>query len=242
MVLRLKQQRFCEEYIKDFNGTQSAIRAGYSKKTAYAIASENLRKPEIQACIKKLMEEACLSADETKKMLSDISRSSLNDYFTIKKVERTPRIEIFLTQHVKVLQDEIKFEEEYASQAGYSEDEWKAHNSSMQYKKRVILRHELVLKENSKAKIIVDGPTEWVEIAELDMVKLVADKERGRIKAINPGQYGTKIELMGADVALVNVARIHGLFEKDNKQGQQIIVPMNDDQVDKVIAELKKLK
>lgn len=44
-----KQQRFCEEYIVDFNATQAAVRAGYSKKTAYSIGQENLIKPEIQA-------------------------------------------------------------------------------------------------------------------------------------------------------------------------------------------------
>ncbi len=29
-----KQQAFCEEYIVDLNGTQAAIRAGYSEDTA----------------------------------------------------------------------------------------------------------------------------------------------------------------------------------------------------------------
>lgn len=45
--LTWKQERFCRHYVKTGNGTQSAIKAGYSPKTAYAIASENLRKPEV---------------------------------------------------------------------------------------------------------------------------------------------------------------------------------------------------
>lgn len=51
-----KQKRFCEEYIIDFNGTRAAKEAGYSEDTAYSIASENLRKPEIAAYIKDLEE------------------------------------------------------------------------------------------------------------------------------------------------------------------------------------------
>ncbi len=47
-----KQKKFCIEYVKDFNATQAAIRAGYSEKTAYSIGSENLTKPEIQQFIK----------------------------------------------------------------------------------------------------------------------------------------------------------------------------------------------
>lgn len=42
-----KQIQFCDEYLKDFNATKAAIRAGYSDKTAYSIGNENLKKPEI---------------------------------------------------------------------------------------------------------------------------------------------------------------------------------------------------
>jgi phage terminase small subunit len=51
--LNLKQRRFVEEYLVDLNGTQAAIRAGYSKHTAQVIASENLSKPMIAAAIAK---------------------------------------------------------------------------------------------------------------------------------------------------------------------------------------------
>lgn len=44
-----KQDRFCREYMTDYNATQAAIRAGYSEHTAYSIGHENLRKPEIKA-------------------------------------------------------------------------------------------------------------------------------------------------------------------------------------------------
>ena len=52
-----KETAFCNEYIVDLNGTQAATRAGYSKKTACAIASENLRKPHIQEYIVELQRE-----------------------------------------------------------------------------------------------------------------------------------------------------------------------------------------
>lgn len=55
-MLNEKQKMFCNEYIVDFNGTQAAIRAGYSKKTANRIASENLSKLDIQEYIKELID------------------------------------------------------------------------------------------------------------------------------------------------------------------------------------------
>lgn len=52
-----KQQRFVEEYVKDCNATQAAIRAGYSEKTAQSIGAENLSKPMIKAYIDEHLEE-----------------------------------------------------------------------------------------------------------------------------------------------------------------------------------------
>ena len=53
-MLNEKQKQFCEEYIIDLNGTQAAIRAGYSEKTANRIASELLTKLDIQEYICEL--------------------------------------------------------------------------------------------------------------------------------------------------------------------------------------------
>jgi len=51
-----KQVRFCAEFITDLNGTQAAIRAGYSKKTANEQASRLLANVSVKAEIKKLQE------------------------------------------------------------------------------------------------------------------------------------------------------------------------------------------
>lgn len=55
--MNAKQKRFCDEYLVDCNATQAAIRAGYSKKTAYAIGLNNLKKPELRAYIDKQLEQ-----------------------------------------------------------------------------------------------------------------------------------------------------------------------------------------
>ena len=50
--LTARQERFCREYIIDYNATKAAVRAGYSEKTAKSIGSENLTKPDIRTYIK----------------------------------------------------------------------------------------------------------------------------------------------------------------------------------------------
>lgn len=53
-----KQKRFALEYLVDFNATQAAIRAGYSKRTAHAVGHENLTKSDIQKLVKELADKA----------------------------------------------------------------------------------------------------------------------------------------------------------------------------------------
>jgi len=57
MALNPKQQRFCEEYIIDLNGTQAAIRDEYSEKTAGSQAEHLLRSVEVQRYVQSLMNE-----------------------------------------------------------------------------------------------------------------------------------------------------------------------------------------
>ncbi len=76
--MTLKQRRFCDEYLIDLNATAAAIRAGYSRKTAYSIGSENLKKPELSAYLRARMaeKEAALIAkqDEVMKYLTRVMR------------------------------------------------------------------------------------------------------------------------------------------------------------------------
>lgn len=49
--LNPRQARFVDEYLIDLNGTQAAIRSGYSKNTAAEQASDLLRHPKIAAAV-----------------------------------------------------------------------------------------------------------------------------------------------------------------------------------------------
>ena len=73
-----KQKRFCDEYLIDLNATQAAIRAGYSKKTANRIGTENLSKLVIKQYIDKRMaekeSELIADQDEVLKYLTSVLR------------------------------------------------------------------------------------------------------------------------------------------------------------------------
>lgn len=72
-----KQKAFVREYKKNGgNGTQAAIKAGYSENTADVIATENLRKPSIRKALeieeKKLQEKYEYTIDDMVRELDDV--------------------------------------------------------------------------------------------------------------------------------------------------------------------------
>lgn len=60
-----KQERFVAEYLVDLNGTQAAIRAGYSRKTAGQQAEQLLKKLEIAAAVRNGQAKAAERAGRT---------------------------------------------------------------------------------------------------------------------------------------------------------------------------------
>lgn len=89
MKLTTKQKLFCDEYIKSGNAKQSAIKAGYSPKTAYSIGNENLNKPELKAYIderlKELSNHKILSAAEVLEYLSRVVAGKETEYVATSK-------------------------------------------------------------------------------------------------------------------------------------------------------------
>lgn len=78
-----KQQRFCEEYVKDLCGGKAAIRAGYSAKSADTAASKLLAIKEIQVYVNFLQAEIAarnnITVDRWLKELADIGFSNVQD-------------------------------------------------------------------------------------------------------------------------------------------------------------------
>src|SRR5699024_1261161 len=57
-TLNPRQEKFAQEYWATGHGTNSAIKAGYSKKTAHVQATQLLKNPKVQKKIKELEEES----------------------------------------------------------------------------------------------------------------------------------------------------------------------------------------
>lgn len=73
-----RHKRFADEYLIDTNATQAAIRAGYSKKTAYSQGERLLKNVEIREYITqqmdKMSERTIATAEEVIKYLTAVLR------------------------------------------------------------------------------------------------------------------------------------------------------------------------
>lgn len=85
MALSDKQKAFCDEYLKDLNGTQAAKRAGYSARTAGQQAGKLLKKAEIKHWINylkdKRSERTKIDADWLLKRLADEAEADVADLY-----------------------------------------------------------------------------------------------------------------------------------------------------------------
>ena len=74
-----KQRRFADEYLANgFNATEAAVAAGYSRKTARKIGSDNLRKPAVREYLDKrtaeIEDDLIAKGDEVMKYLTRVMR------------------------------------------------------------------------------------------------------------------------------------------------------------------------
>jgi phage terminase small subunit len=93
-----RQSMFVKEYLVDLNGTQAAIRAGYSKKTAGQQSEQLLKNLEIAAAVQAGMAKRAakveINADYVLARLAEIDRMDvldiMNDDMALKPVSAWP--------------------------------------------------------------------------------------------------------------------------------------------------------
>jgi len=79
------QTAFAEEYVKDFNGTRAARRAGYKGNdvTLASLAHTLLKMPKIRAHWRSLMRGRAMGAEEALARMSDWARGSIEPFVQI---------------------------------------------------------------------------------------------------------------------------------------------------------------
>jgi hypothetical protein len=80
MGLTAKQHAFVDEYLRCWNASEAARRAGYSSRTAGAISHKLLKVAEIEAAIQERLAALTMGADETLVRLGEQARAAYAVY------------------------------------------------------------------------------------------------------------------------------------------------------------------
>lgn len=82
-ALTPKARQFCREYLIDFNASQAAIRAGYSKKTAGVTGHDMLKKPKTGEYLRYLQDQRAqrteITADRVVEEIAKIAFHNIQD-------------------------------------------------------------------------------------------------------------------------------------------------------------------
>ena len=83
--LKPKELKFAEEWLKTTNATQSAIKAGYSARTAYSAGNRLLKKVDVRQYIDErlaeMKESSIADTNEVMQFLSGTMRGDIPDQF-----------------------------------------------------------------------------------------------------------------------------------------------------------------
>lgn len=90
MALNGRQQAFVDEYLRCWNASEAAQRAGYSEATAYSQGQRLLKHVEVSAAIQERVSERAMSADEVLIRLAEHARGSMADFVEIVPGVNTP--------------------------------------------------------------------------------------------------------------------------------------------------------
>jgi hypothetical protein len=87
--LSAQRRKLVREYLRDLNGTQAAIRAGYAPASAASQASEILRSPKVATAVDAGMELLAMPAAEILGRLSMQARGDMADYLRVDEEDVT---------------------------------------------------------------------------------------------------------------------------------------------------------
>ena len=108
--LSVKQAMFVQEYLKDFNGGQAAIRAGYSETGASVTGHRLLSYPNVLASLKKAQDERAIrvniTQDEVLSMLRVEAKGEGQDTNAAARI----RANELLGKHLGMFTDKLQVE------------------------------------------------------------------------------------------------------------------------------------
>ena len=86
-TISTQHKLLADHWLKSFNATQSAVKAGYKEKTAYSMGSRVLKRVEVREYIDEQIKEMAMGYTERLFALGEIAKTAMKDSDKIKAIE-----------------------------------------------------------------------------------------------------------------------------------------------------------
>jgi len=211
MALTAKQKLFVQEYLKDLNATQAAIRAGYSERTANEQGSRLLTKVSVQEAIQEAMDERSARTKITSDMVLerwwDIATADPNELIHMRRLN---------CRYCHGINHEYQWVDENEFRMALRAAESEGQNEDGEEAEIILPSDEGGYGFNKLADPSPECPRCLGE-GILDLHIEDTRKLKGKAKLLYAGvkqtQAGIEIKMHDQDKALENVARHLGMFK-----------------------------
>lgn len=217
-----KQRQFVELYVQNRgNGTQAALEAYDTDDpvTAASIAYENLRKPQIQAYLRELLQARTLTKEQVWQQISEDAQATIADFIDLVPSLHYPTILKPLRTILDELEDEISLEQEYLQTVELSAEERAAQRELITHLERRRERYLLRLARNPDAVEEARGEPVVVYEAVPNLERARAAGKLHLLRGLKRDRHGRlELQLVDTQAAKFQLAKLYEVAGRDPDQ------------------------
>lgn len=214
-----REKLWADLYLQTLNKRRASLATGAPPTSAGDHGIKMYNKPHIKAYIEYVIKQHIGEPDDSIKLLRTIQDTDMKLYMSPRQQVKRDYIEKplkhILAELEQDLADEVDFETFYAAAK-------KEITVSLLKQKAINLEITTlkiqIKKEGPLAKRILLGPEYLVTTMVLDLNKVVADVEHGRIKKYKETKDGVEIEMYDSKDAAVELLKLSGSYVKDHSR------------------------
>lgn len=212
-----REKTWADMYLQTLNKKRTSVALGSNPVSAAEHGVKMYNRPAVKAYIEYVIRQHIGEPDDSIKLLRTIQDTDLKLYMSPRQQIKRDYIEkplkTILTELEQDLADEVDFETFYAATK-------KEITISLQKQKAINLEiiqlKTQMKKEGPTAVRILLGPEYLVTTMALDLNKIVADVEHGRIKKYKETKDGIEVEMYDSKDAAVELLKLSGSYVKDH--------------------------
>lgn len=215
-----REKAWANMYLRLLNKKETSLALGSPEGTASNIGCQIYSRPHVKKFIADKLREDIGSPDENVKKIQNMRDGNIANYMVPVVRVKSDLVRKSLRLIIKEIELEQEMDDELMMKFNMSEEESAIYASHAKQRAMRIAKMQIELQYNPAATKIVAGPEYLATEYQVDISKVIADKESGIIKSFAHTPNGIKIEMPSPLEAAQMLARINGSFEKDNTQSR----------------------